>query len=87
MKPDNHDDRVICPTCGKRMVPRLITYQGIVERTVCPFCAQTYQDFTPPEGPSFLRRLVIVVIGSWFAVRIVLPLMIWLGNWLADLFR
>ena len=39
------DERVICPHCGKRMIPRLITYQGILERSVCPFCGQTYKEF------------------------------------------
>jgi cold shock CspA family protein len=38
------DDRVGCRHCGRRMVPRVITYRGAVERTVCPFCANTHQD-------------------------------------------
>ena len=40
----SQDDRVICRHCGRRMVPRVITYRGAVERTVCPFCANTHQD-------------------------------------------
>ena len=47
------DDRVCCANCGRRMVPRLITYRSEVLRTVCPFCADTYEDFTP-EFPRVL---------------------------------
>jgi cold shock protein len=54
------DDRVICRGCGRRMVPRLITYQGNICRTVCPFCTEIYEDFTP-RVPGVI--VVIVVIG------------------------
>lgn len=40
------DDRVTCPHCGKKMVPRLITYQGSIQKSVCPFCGGTYKDFS-----------------------------------------
>jgi cold shock protein len=52
------DDRVQCQGCGRRMVPRLITYQGSICRTVCPFCTETYEDFTPR-----FPRMVLVIIG------------------------
>lgn len=80
-----HDDRVICPHCSRRMVPRLIIYDGQVERTVCPFCAQTYVDFR--GSSSFWRCLLIVVIGGFVILRIILPLMIWLFDWIANRFR
>ena len=47
------DDRVCCGSCGRRMVPWMVTYQGEILRTVCPFCTETHQDFTP-EFPSGL---------------------------------
>ena len=40
-----NDDRVTCSSCGRRMVPRLITYRGSVEKSVCPFCGAVYKDF------------------------------------------
>jgi cold shock CspA family protein len=46
------DDRVVCRHCGRRMVPRMITYRGAVERTVCPFCAHTYQNLNPTVSLS-----------------------------------
>jgi len=40
------DDRVVCPHCGKKMIPRIITYRGSLEKSVCPFCGGTYQEFS-----------------------------------------
>lgn len=48
----SHDDRVVCRHCGRRMVPRVITYRGAVERTLCPFCANTCQDLIPTMSLS-----------------------------------
>ncbi len=43
---NKNDDRIICPGCGKKIVPRLITYQGNAERSVCPYCATQIQKFS-----------------------------------------
>lgn len=40
------DDRINCPSCGKKIVPRMITYQGRPERSVCPYCAATVKTFS-----------------------------------------
>ena len=47
------DDRICCGSYGRRMVPRIVTYQGEILRTVCLFCTETHQDFTP-EFPSVI---------------------------------
>ena len=39
------DDRVTCPHCSKKMVPRIITDRGSLSKSVCPFCGGTYKDF------------------------------------------
>ena len=39
------DDRVTCPHCDKKMVPRIITDRGSLSKSVCPFCGGTYKDF------------------------------------------
>jgi cold shock protein len=61
------DDRVLCQNCGRQMVPRLITYRGAIHRTVCPFCASTYEDFTP-EFP----RVVLWILGIGIVLCILL---------------
>ncbi len=39
------NDRVICPSCGKRMVPRLVFWQGAPQYSLCPFCGGDIQSF------------------------------------------
>lgn len=39
------DDRVVCASCQKRMVPRMISYRGEPKKSVCPFCGTTYRKF------------------------------------------
>lgn len=55
------DDRETCQNCDKKMIPRLITYQGAVQRSVCPFCAATHKNFTSS--------------GSWWFIFAILALM------------
>lgn len=64
------DDRVICGNCQRRMVPRLITHRGNVERTVCPFCTETYEDFTPD-----FPRLVLWILGIGVALSVLSTLL------------
>ncbi len=40
------DDRINCPSCGKKIVPRMITYRGDPEKSVCPYCAATVKTFS-----------------------------------------
>ena len=40
------DDRINCPSCDKKIVPRLITYRGSPEKSVCPYCAATIKTFS-----------------------------------------
>lgn len=39
------DNRPACSGCGRRMVPRIITHRGHLDRSVCPFCGTTHQRF------------------------------------------
>jgi cold shock CspA family protein len=39
------DNRPACSGCGRSMVPRIITSNGRLDRSVCPFCGKTYQRF------------------------------------------
>jgi cold shock CspA family protein len=42
----NIDDRVNCPSCNKKIVPRMITHKGNPEKSVCPYCAATVSTFS-----------------------------------------
>lgn len=48
------DDREFCRFCNKKMVPRIITYHGAVQKSVCPFCGKTHKTF----GPCFIATAV-----------------------------
>jgi len=40
------DERINCPSCNRKIVPRINFYQGKPEKSYCPFCAAEVQDFT-----------------------------------------
>lgn len=40
------DDRIECPGCQRRIVPRIITNQGQLDHSVCPFCGTKVKDFS-----------------------------------------
>jgi hypothetical protein len=40
-----NDDRVVCPGCGKRIVPRIITFKGSPTNSICPYCATEIKKF------------------------------------------
>lgn len=42
----HNDDRINCPSCSKKIVPRMITYRGEPEKSVCPYCAATVKKFS-----------------------------------------
>lgn len=50
------DDRIICPGCNKKIVPRMITYKGEPDKSVCPYCAATVKSF---RNKSRLLGLII----------------------------
>ncbi len=41
-----NDDRVICHGCGKRIVPRIITFKGSPTKSICPYCAAEIKKFS-----------------------------------------
>ncbi|EEE2002201.1 cold shock domain-containing protein [Salmonella enterica subsp. enterica serovar Kotte] len=45
-KNTSSDDRLdFCHYCNKKVFPRMITYQGEPQKTVCPYCAGTIKVF------------------------------------------
>ncbi len=56
------DDRIACPSCGKKIVPRLITYRGEPQKSVCPYCGGTVNDFTEIDVPRLIVFVVIAIV-------------------------
>ncbi|MCH8479713.1 MAG: cold shock domain-containing protein, partial [Wenzhouxiangella sp.] len=60
------DDRISCPSCGKRIVPRIITNQGAPQKSVCPYCAATVKRFWP-----WSQLLGLVIVALFILVMVV----------------
>ncbi|KJG37807.1 hypothetical protein UA32_12290 [Photobacterium angustum] len=43
---DKQDDRINCPSCHKKIVPRIVTYYGKPEKSLCPYCGATVKTFS-----------------------------------------
>ena len=48
------DGKVTCGASNSRVSPRMVTYRGEVERTVCPICGNTIADFSYSYGLSLI---------------------------------
>lgn len=49
-----NDERISCPGCSKKIVPRIITSQGSASHTMCPYCGVTIKNF----GNCFIATAV-----------------------------
>ncbi|WP_029523562.1 cold shock domain-containing protein [Persephonella sp. KM09-Lau-8] len=55
----NTDPLVVCENCNKKMVPRVISVDGVLIKSVCPYCGSTYKDF---RGEKDLT--ILIIFGS-----------------------
>jgi cold shock CspA family protein len=56
----NADDRISCPNCKKRIVPRIITANGNLSHSVCPFCGAKVKSFGSDWSPIVVVLLVLI---------------------------
>ena len=50
LQEDGHDDGMVrCPNCGKRVMPRVVTWRGSPESTYCPLCGGLIKQFMRRE--------------------------------------
>lgn len=56
------DDRITCPHCGRKIVPRLVTYRGDPEHSLCPYCGTIVKDFNPHTFELVVSVILIVVL-------------------------
>lgn len=57
----NIDYRVNCPACNKKIVPRMITYRGRAQKSICPYCAATVKTFTSNVLAYFFFGVIIIM--------------------------
>jgi len=70
---DDSDNRVTCSSCNRRMIPRIITGPPLVhgkgswtpvpKRSICPFCATTFQTFPPSLGEKIGLAIFLTVFA------------------------
>ena len=77
---DGYEDKVLCGSCGKRMVPRIITGaplvnlplggEPVLKKSVCPFCGAVHQSFPASPGQIVLQVMLIMIVMALFVTVI-----------------
>lgn len=65
-----NDGKVTCPHCQVRVLPRLTTYYGKAERSLCPLCGGTIRDFTGINLSMPFLIIIAVVTGIMLIIMI-----------------
>ncbi|MDE5018609.1 cold shock domain-containing protein, partial [Francisella tularensis subsp. holarctica] len=63
---NSNDSRITCPSCTRNIVPRMITYKGAPEKSVCSYCAALIKRFDNFTILPFLTIGIIVIISLIF---------------------
>ncbi|AUS68105.1 cold-shock protein [Escherichia albertii] len=64
-----------CRNCNKKIYPRMITYQGTPQKTICPYCAGTIKKFEQ-DGSIF-----DLFIGLFILISSPIVIMFEAGTW------
>jgi hypothetical protein len=74
------DDRETCGSCGKKMIPRIITGPPLVhgqgswtpvpKKSICPYCGNTHKEFPPSPGEK-IGSVIFTVVFVTFALYII----------------
>ncbi|WP_435628104.1 cold-shock protein [Candidatus Ferrigenium straubiae] len=66
------DGRVICMSCNNRVSPRIVTYRGQPERSLCPVCGHSLKEFNEPAIEVIWRELSLLLlrIGSFIEKQV-----------------
>jgi len=57
-----NDDRVICPHCDKKIVPKLSTHAGVAISSLCPYCGGIVKQFVSNKMPLGFKILVTIIL-------------------------
>ena len=61
------DDRITCPHCGRKIIPRLVTYSGAPEQSLCPYCGNRIEIFFGGYVQIAIFVIVLVVFLFFMA--------------------
>ena len=77
------DNRVRCRSCGKAMIPRIVTgpplgatrhWTPVPKHSICPVCAKIHETFEPADGEiwmdslQWIARIAVGLFLLWFMV-------------------
>ena len=86
-KPDSsqssRDERETCGSCGKKMIPRIITGPPLVhghggwtpvpKKSVCPFCGNMHRKFPPSTGEKIGSAVFVFFFVAFLFFFFFLP--------------
>lgn len=68
------DDRINCPSCNKKVVPRMLSLYGSPLKSVCPYCAATINSFHSKYNKYFYSFLIILITAVSYIFWIILSI-------------
>ncbi|EBI3671164.1 cold shock domain-containing protein [Salmonella enterica subsp. enterica] len=61
---DSTNNRLdFCKNCNKKIVPRMITYRGEPQKTVCPYCATVIKNFEENILVELMKGISIFLLS------------------------
>lgn len=70
------DERIECPHCGRKVVPRISFFYGTPEASYCPYCAGLITDFCPRKETIFSKIGDLIGAVAWFGLRALIGFLI-----------
>lgn len=59
---NSDDDRIVCPHCGRKIIPRLSFYGGRPNARWCPYCTGNIDDYSAWIGIVIIAVLVAAYV-------------------------
>ena len=85
LQEDGLDDGMVrCPNCGKRVMPRVVTWRGSPESTYCPLCGGLIKQFIKPLPEPLDKtkpgEFGVSLIGMFVAAALTALLVVFIAN-------
>ena len=79
---DSNDNTLdFCKNCKKKIVPRMITYRGEPQKTVCPYCATVIKSFESDIFTDLAKGFIEFIV---FIFKMLFEFISWIYNMLTN---
>ena len=65
---NTNDNRVECPHCHKKIMPRLVTHYGRANRSLCPLCGSVVAEFVQTYSTKLIVACLVIITVCFSAV-------------------